>query len=70
MDGAREYSAKQSKSEKDKYHMILHLCGILETKQMNTGGRRERQTKKQTLNYREQTEGCWKGGGQEDGLNG
>ena len=32
---------------------------------MNRSGKnRERQTGKQTLNYREQTEGCWRGGGQ------
>ena len=30
---------------------------------------RERQTKKQTLNYREQTDGYQKGDGWEDGLN-
>ena len=28
----------------------------------------KRQTRKQTLNYREQTEGYWSGGGQGDGL--
>ena len=28
MDGATEYYAKQSKSEKDKYHMISLICGI------------------------------------------
>ena len=28
MDGAREYNAKQNKSEKDKYHMISLICGI------------------------------------------
>ena len=30
----------------------------------------ERQTGKQTLNYIAQTEGCWKGGGWRNGLNG
>ena len=28
MDGAREYYAKQKKSEKDKYYMISLICGI------------------------------------------
>ena len=28
MDGAREYYAKLSKSEKYKYHMISLICGI------------------------------------------
>ena len=31
--------------------MILLICGISETKQMNIGGKKERKTKKQTLNY-------------------
>ena len=33
------------------------------------GEKRERQTKKQTLNYKEQTDGYQKGGRWEDGLN-
>ena len=32
-------------------------------------GEREKQTKKQTLSYREQTDGYQKGGGWGDGLN-
>ena len=28
MDGSRRYNAKQTKSEKDKYHMISLICGI------------------------------------------
>ena len=31
--------------------MISLICGISETKQMNIGGKKERKTKKQTLNY-------------------
>ena len=30
------------------------------------GGKRERQTIKETLNGRKQTEGCWRGGGQRE----
>ena len=29
MDGLRDYHTKWSKSDKDKYHMISLLCGIL-----------------------------------------
>ena len=32
VDGATEYHAKRSKSEKDKYHMTSLVCGIEETK--------------------------------------
>ena len=28
MDGPRDYHSKCSKKAKDKYHMILHICGI------------------------------------------
>ena len=28
MDGPRDYHTKRNKSEKDKYHMILLICGI------------------------------------------
>ena len=34
------------------------------------GKKRERQTKRQTLNCREQTDGCQNGGGWEVGLDG
>ena len=32
----------------------------------NEHGEEERKTKKQTLNYREQADGYWRGGGQKD----
>ena len=57
-------------SEKDKYHMISLIGGTQETKQM-IGKKRERQTKKQILSYKEQTDSirevtrAW-----ENGLNG
>ena len=38
----------------------------LRNKTNGTNKKKERETKKQTLNYREQTEGYW-GGGWEDG---
>ena len=28
MDGPKDYHAKQSQTEKDKYHMISLICGI------------------------------------------
>ena len=57
-------------SKKDKYHMISLMCGIYETKQISKGKEREREIKKQTLNYREQTDGYQNGGRWEDGLTG
>ena len=57
MDGPRAYYAKRIKSEKDKHHMISLIRGIEEIKQMSTGNKREGQTTKQTLNYREETDG-------------
>ena len=47
MDGAREYNAKQNKSEKDKYCMISFTCRIQETKQMSKE-KRERDTNQET----------------------
>ena len=52
--------SKISQSEKDKYHMILLMCGIPETKQANKRGRKGQH---QTLNYREQTDGYQRDGG-------
>ena len=45
---------------KNKYHWFPHMWNLNETKERR--GKNERQTKKQTLNYREQTEGRWAGG--------
>ena len=56
-----------SQPEKDKYHMMSFICGIEETKQMNKEKERQRQTKKQALNYGEQTDGYQRGGKQGDG---
>jgi len=41
----------------------------LRNKTNKGGGKRDRQTKKQTLNYREQTDGYHRGCGWADGLN-
>ena len=65
------YYAKPKKSEKDKYHMIYPYVEFKKQK-MNTGEikkERRRQTLRETLNHTEQTEGCWRGGRQGDGLN-
>ena len=40
-----------------------------ETKQASIGKKEERQAKKQTVNYREQTDGYQRGGGWGNGLN-
>ena len=55
-EGAREDYAMQNQSEKDKYHMISLIYETEETKGKRRK-KRERQTEKQTLNYREQTDG-------------
>ena len=51
MDGAQEYDAKQSRSEKNKCHVISLTCETYKTKQMNN--EKKGKTKKQTLNYGE-----------------
>jgi len=35
MDGPRDYHTKWSESDKDKYHMMLLICGILKKKKKN-----------------------------------
>ena len=60
MDGARDYNAKRNKSEKDKYRMISLIWEHLRNKtkeQRVKKKKRERQIKKQILNYREQNNG-------------
>ena len=43
MDGAKEYYAKQNKSEKDKYRMISLVCRTLRNKtNKQKGKKRER----------------------------
>ena len=44
-----------SQTEKDKYHMISLICGILKRKQTE-------QNKTQTHRYREQIDGCQRAG--------
>lgn len=53
-------------SQKDKYD-LTHV--IREKKQISKGNKREKQTKKQTFNDIELTDGYQKGGGLEDGEN-
>ena len=65
--------SKISQSEKDNYHMISLICGILETRQriigeerkkMKQGETREGDKPVETLNLRKQTgllEGMWGG---------
>ena len=50
MDGPTDYHTKWSKSEKDKYHMILLICGILKKMiQMNLYTKQKH--RKQTYGY-------------------
>ena len=45
MDGPRDYHIKWSKPDKDKYHMILLICGIWKKKiQINLFPKRNRLT--------------------------
>ena len=62
-DEAREYNAKQNKSEKDKYHMISLMWSLRNKTNEQRRKKKEKQTKKQTLNYREQTDGYQRGDG-------
>ena len=57
MDGSRGYNAKRNKSKKDQYHVISLMWNF---KKPN---KQRKETKKQTLKYREQTGGYRKGGG-------
>ena len=52
-----ENYAVQNKSDRDKYHMIS-LVWNLKNKTDEHGGEKRLATIKQTLNYKEQTEGC------------
>ena len=56
MDGTREYNAKWNKSVTKKQIPYDHTyMGNLRNKTNEQKQKRQRQTKKQTLNYREQT---------------
>ena len=56
-----------SQPEKDKYHIISLMWNL--TNKMNMQReKREKETKKQILNYREQTDGYQRGSGWGDGL--
>ena len=60
MDGTRDSHTKRSQKEKDRYHMILLICGIKNMAQINLF------TKcKQIHRHREQTSGCQGGGRRE-----
>ena len=61
MDGAREYYAKQSKSERQIPPDSTHKWN-LRNKTKGSVGERERQTKKPTCKYRDQTDGYQKEG--------
>ena len=56
-----------SQSEKDKNHDFTHMWNLRnKTNEQSKKREQERQTKKQTLNYREQTDSCQRGGWQGD----
>lgn len=67
MDKARDLNAKQNKSEKKKYHRFHSSVGFKNKTNEQRG--KERKTKKQTLNSREQTDGYQREGGCKDGSN-
>ena len=53
-----------SQAQEDKYPMISLICGIKETSE-HSGRGKEQKTKKQTLNYIEQTLTRWEAGGRQ-----
>ena len=71
MDRAKSIMlSKVSQSEEDKYHMILFIYWNLRNKtkeQWGLQGERMEQIKKQTLNYKKQTDGYQKGNEWGDG---
>ena len=54
-----------SQSEKDKYHMFSLMCNL----RNKTNEQCKTKRNKQTLKYREQTDGYQRGGGWRDRLN-
>ena len=66
------YYAKQNKPVKERRisYNFIHMWNLRNEADEHRGKKRERQTIKQTLNYREQTEGCGRGNRQGDELNG
>ena len=67
MAGTRVYYAKQSRSVRERQipNDFSHMWNLRNKTDEHEGKKREEQTIKQTLNYREQTEGCWRGGSRE-----
>ena len=66
MDGTRGYYAKQNKSVRERQipYDFIHMWNLRnKTDEHRWKKERERQTIKQTLNYKEQTECYWRGGG-------
>ena len=59
MCGARECYAKRNKSVRERQipYDFTHLWNLRNKTNEQRGGKGEKQTKKQTLNYREQTVG-------------
>ena len=71
MDGARVFYAQGNKSVRERQILydFTHMWN-LRNKTDEHSGEKGRQVMKQTLNYTEKTEGCWRGGEWGDGLNG
>ena len=61
MDRAREYNAKWSKLEKDKYHKTP-LHSYVELKKQMSKGRKKRERQTEELNSKEQTDGGYRRG--------
>ena len=68
MEGAREYRIKKNKSGRERqipYDFYLYV-GYKKSSKWAEWGNRKRQTKKETLDYRKQTDGYQKGSGRGD----
>ena len=65
MDGTRVYYAKRNKLVRKRQipYDFTHMCNLRNKTNEQIGGKRERQTKKQTLDYREQLDVYQRGGG-------
>ena len=65
MDGAREYYANQNNQERQIPYVFTHIWNL--RNKTTEEEKKERQTERQTLNYREQTDGYQRGGRWGDG---
>ena len=59
MDGSRNYHTKGSKSDRDKYHTISLICGIIKMIQMNLFTKQKQAHRPRDQIYSYQRERGW-----------